>query len=181
MILNEIGEIAQKYWNEISNHFPFIQLDEMVVMPNHIHGILVIDKTTNHHHNHHPVETPKLGVSTTFNSTTTNSTTTFNPTKTTNSFTKSNLSTSNSTKKPKPSTTKKTRNKNHNPEWKPGTIGVIINQHKRICTIKSRKRIPEFGKQSRFHDRIIRDTNELHRIQNYIIKNSEIWDYDKNK
>ena len=44
MILNEIGKIAQKYWNEIPQHFSFIKLDEMVVMPNHIHGILWIDK-----------------------------------------------------------------------------------------------------------------------------------------
>jgi REP element-mobilizing transposase RayT len=43
MILNEIGKIAQKYWDEIPQHFPFIRLDEMVVMPNHIHGILWID------------------------------------------------------------------------------------------------------------------------------------------
>jgi len=40
MILNEIGKIARKYWDEIPRHFPFIRLDEMVVMPNHIHGIL---------------------------------------------------------------------------------------------------------------------------------------------
>jgi hypothetical protein len=43
MILNEIGKIARKYWDEIPRHFPFIRLDEMVVMPNHIHGILWID------------------------------------------------------------------------------------------------------------------------------------------
>jgi len=43
MILNEIGKITRKYWGEIPRHFPFIRLDEMVVMPNHIHGILWID------------------------------------------------------------------------------------------------------------------------------------------
>jgi len=44
MILNGIGENAQKYWDEIPQHFSFIRLDEMVVMPNHIHGLLWIDK-----------------------------------------------------------------------------------------------------------------------------------------
>ena len=44
MQLSKIGEIAQNYWNEIPRYFPFIRLDEMVVMPNHIHGILWIDK-----------------------------------------------------------------------------------------------------------------------------------------
>src|SRR5690606_5048323 len=42
--LSEIGEMAQQCWSEIPVHFPFVILDEFVVMPNHIHGILVIDK-----------------------------------------------------------------------------------------------------------------------------------------
>ncbi|MEA3392040.1 MAG: transposase [Candidatus Marinimicrobia bacterium] len=44
MILNELGRIAQKCWQEIPEHYPFVILDEFVVMPNHIHGIIVIDK-----------------------------------------------------------------------------------------------------------------------------------------
>ncbi len=45
MILSKIGEMAQKYWYEIPEHFPFVKLDEFVVMPNHIHGIIEIAKT----------------------------------------------------------------------------------------------------------------------------------------
>ena len=44
MHLNEIGNIADKYWKEIPIHFPFIELGNYVVMPNHVHGILIIDK-----------------------------------------------------------------------------------------------------------------------------------------
>ncbi|MBK8699238.1 MAG: transposase [Saprospiraceae bacterium] len=44
MQLNDIGIIAEQYWIEISNHFPFIKLGNFVVMPNHVHGILIIDK-----------------------------------------------------------------------------------------------------------------------------------------
>ncbi|WP_430932173.1 transposase [Saccharicrinis sp. 156] len=44
MILSEIGKMADKYWYEIPEQFPFVKLDEFVVMPNHIHGIVVIDK-----------------------------------------------------------------------------------------------------------------------------------------
>jgi putative transposase len=40
-----IGKIAIGYWEEIPKHFPFIELDEFKVMPNHLHGILFIDKT----------------------------------------------------------------------------------------------------------------------------------------
>ena len=40
--LSDIGEIANKYWLEIPNHFSFVLLDEYVIMPNHIHGIINI-------------------------------------------------------------------------------------------------------------------------------------------
>lgn len=40
----EIGTIANDYWMEIPNHFPFVKLGVHVVMPNHVHGIVVIDK-----------------------------------------------------------------------------------------------------------------------------------------
>lgn len=44
MHLSEMGKIANLNWMEIPGHFPFIKLDVFVVMPNHLHGILVIDK-----------------------------------------------------------------------------------------------------------------------------------------
>jgi REP element-mobilizing transposase RayT len=44
MQLNEIGKLTEQYWMEIPNHFPFIELGNFVVMPNHVHGILIIDK-----------------------------------------------------------------------------------------------------------------------------------------
>ena len=42
MILNDAGLMAEKCWNEIPAHFPHIELDEFVIMPNHVHGILSI-------------------------------------------------------------------------------------------------------------------------------------------
>lgn len=44
MVLNEIGKIANDCWLEIPEHFPFVKLGEHVVMPNHVHGIVEIDK-----------------------------------------------------------------------------------------------------------------------------------------
>jgi len=44
MVLSEIGLLAQRIWNQIPTHFPFVDLDSFVIMPNHIHGILIIDK-----------------------------------------------------------------------------------------------------------------------------------------
>jgi len=42
MILNDAGLMAEKCWRCIPAHFPHVALDEFVVMPNHIHGILSI-------------------------------------------------------------------------------------------------------------------------------------------
>ena len=42
MRLNEIGKIALECWNRISQHFFAAELDLCVVMPNHIHGIIVL-------------------------------------------------------------------------------------------------------------------------------------------
>ena len=38
-----IGTIARECWNEIPKHFPRTALDVAVVMPNHLHGILIIN------------------------------------------------------------------------------------------------------------------------------------------
>ncbi len=41
----QIGRIAMQYWIDIPRHMPFIQLDEFILMPDHLHGILTIAKT----------------------------------------------------------------------------------------------------------------------------------------
>lgn len=40
----EIGKMANRYWMEITNHFPFVILDEFVIMPDHVHGLIYFDK-----------------------------------------------------------------------------------------------------------------------------------------
>lgn len=47
MQLTEIGEMATRYWQEIPKHFPFVILDAFVIMPNHVHGIITINKPDN--------------------------------------------------------------------------------------------------------------------------------------
>ncbi len=43
MHLSEIGSIASRFWMEIPSHFPHVKLDEFVIMPNHLHGIIILD------------------------------------------------------------------------------------------------------------------------------------------
>ena len=47
MKLSDIGIKADQCWLKIPAHFPFVRLDEYIIMPNHIHGIIVIDKSDN--------------------------------------------------------------------------------------------------------------------------------------
>ena len=130
MQLSAIGKIAEQYWHEIPHHFPFVELGEFVVMPNHVHGIIIINKSNN---DESPiVETPKLGVSTA------------------------------------PSQ-----------KWNPGTLGVIINQYKRICTLNARKIHAGFEWQTRFHDHIIRNDMSFQRISEYIQNNPLKWHADQ--
>jgi putative transposase len=39
---NSYGQVVDRCWRQIRDHNPFVQLDAFVVMPNHLHGILVL-------------------------------------------------------------------------------------------------------------------------------------------
>ncbi len=43
MIVNEWGALVESCWGEIPAHYPMAELDTFVVMPNHVHGIIVIN------------------------------------------------------------------------------------------------------------------------------------------
>jgi putative transposase len=132
MILSETGMIVNDYWLNIQIHFPNIQIDEFIIMPDHIHGIIFIESKSDFHiPNNDLFETPRLGVSTRMNS--------------------------------------------RNPYWKSNSIGSIINQFKRICTIKTKSLGLDLSWQPRFYDHIIRSDNELDRIRIYIKSNPNNW------
>jgi putative transposase len=44
MILNKNGKIAEKQWHWLGEQYPYIVLYEFIVMPNHIHGIIEINR-----------------------------------------------------------------------------------------------------------------------------------------
>ncbi|HEX8235003.1 MAG TPA: transposase [Abditibacteriaceae bacterium] len=43
---NVYGEMVRDCWLAISDHFPHVVVDEWIVMPNHMHGIVVITDDT---------------------------------------------------------------------------------------------------------------------------------------
>jgi putative transposase len=196
MQLSEIGKLAEQFWMEIPNHYHFIELGNFVVMPNHVHGILIINKNDNGLVDSvgldgvvdsmdlvdsdgvvdladsvgsvgsvgSVVETPNLGVSTE------------KPNTKTNAICNANVNVNANTNA---DANKTNRTAAATEKWKPNTIGSIVNQYKRICTINARKIHAGFEWQSRFYDHIIRDSAEFERIQNYIVNNPLNWKDDK--
>ena len=58
MILNEFGEIVKKIWFDLPNHFTNVQLDEFIVMPNHVHMIIFIIDDDHRHRRGLACQTP---------------------------------------------------------------------------------------------------------------------------
>jgi REP element-mobilizing transposase RayT len=43
MVTNDAGRIVQAIWKALPLHYPGVALDEFVIMPKHVHGIIVLD------------------------------------------------------------------------------------------------------------------------------------------
>jgi putative transposase len=49
MELNALGNIAQSHWQKLSQHHANIIVDEFIVMPDHLHGIIMIVESSIDH------------------------------------------------------------------------------------------------------------------------------------
>jgi len=48
--LNEMGTIVQQTWDDLPTHYHGIDLDAFIVMPNHVHGIIILaDESARRH------------------------------------------------------------------------------------------------------------------------------------
>lgn len=148
MVLNEFGQLAEKYWLEIPDHFSFVRLGEFVVMPNHTHGILIVNKTGigvgRANNVGGAVETLQCNVSTA----------------------NANI----------PTNAKNEQMAKISP--KPGTISTIVRSYKSVVSKNGRLIHAGFAWQSRFHDHIIRNMIEYQRIEKYIVNNPSNWKED---
>ena len=59
MRLNEIGDIVEEEWQRTPKIRPEVELDEFIVMPNHLHGIVIIKDHPVGPHRHAAGEQPK--------------------------------------------------------------------------------------------------------------------------
>ncbi len=160
MQLSELGKIAHQYWTEIPNHFPFAQLGEFVVMPNHVHGIILFDKNEK-----------IVGLSIpTEKGDSSGGDTDVGDARVGRLYGASDEGSANQERR---------RTFHASKKWCSGTLGVVLNQYKRICTIAARKIHADFAWQPRFHDHIIRTDESFQRISEYIRSNPSNWRTDQ--
>jgi REP element-mobilizing transposase RayT len=152
MQLSEMGQIARQHWLAIPEHFPFIKLDAFVVMPNHVHGILVIDKNVGIGGRDaiHRVsdENDAINQSDAINRVSTDDHQIGGITGENNPMLSDNLS-------------------------------RVIRWYKGRTTFQCHSIHADFAWQTRFYDHIIRDEESWKKIQEYIISNPARWDKDK--
>jgi putative transposase len=48
MQFNTFGDITRSHWQQLSQHHPNIIVDESIVMPNHLHGIIILEPSTDY-------------------------------------------------------------------------------------------------------------------------------------
>lgn len=46
VLLNESGEIVADTWLWLENHYRHVELDQWLIMPNHLHGIILIGENS---------------------------------------------------------------------------------------------------------------------------------------
>ncbi len=61
MRLNDAGRMVQDVWNDLPTFYPGVQTDAFIVMPNHIHGIVILVGAGSHACPDTPMPAPILG------------------------------------------------------------------------------------------------------------------------
>ena len=182
MILSEIGLIASKYWLEIPDHFHHVKLDEFVVMPNHIHGILILDYSMVGPRHGVALQTPSRDtVGSCHGMTLPDKNMIFhdNTSHGNNEPFADNVAPDDQTIKP--IRTKQTSDQNINHFSKPvkNSVSVIVNQYKsslkRWC---DKNGFEHFQWQARFYDQILHNENSIENIREYINNNTRNWTED---
>ena len=175
MQLSHLGILADVFWYEIKNHTQNIELHEFVVMPNHVHGILLIDNNNwndgfddgvnkndnRHQHKRQCQRRDKACLVST------------NPHKIPNKNPKAIPNKTINTNIDQTIGQKRFQNQGKN------TISSIIGGYKSAVTKHAHRLGYEFAWQSRFYDHIIRDDRSYNRITEYIITNPQNWQNDK--
>ncbi len=156
MVLSNIGIIADILWHEIKTHSKNIDLGYFVVMPNHIHGIFVIDKPDNGKNDNKCTHDDNATVET---------------------LHATSLHCPPPNHHPPPDKNKNEFMAKISPE--PDSVSTIIRSYKSAVTKHAHRLELTFKWQTRFYDHIIRNEKSHNKISEYIKNNPENWADDK--
>ena len=156
MVLSEIGTHTQKCIEQITQHNPYAEIPLYTIMPNHLHLILVIDYDKTPH--------DKRTVDVITSPVETSPETSHHETTAMEAFQETSLR-------------KKTpiERATEMQSW----LSVVIRQFKQSITRFANENNIGFAWQTRFHDHIIRNNDEMNGIANYIENNVANWKEDK--
>ncbi len=167
--LSDVGQIVSEQWFELKNRYPRIELDQFIVMPNHIHGIIIINAE----------QAEQSPAPTTECTRCTNTRAEQSPAPTT----ECNRGTDTRAEQSPTPTTECTRGTDTQVEQSPApTIGAIICAYKSITTRLANKKHNAPGRiiwQRNYYDHVIRDESDLLNIRQYIQDNPFKWEEDK--
>ena len=161
MVLNEFGKIVDNNWQMIPKHFSQVELDEYIIMPNHMHGVIIIRE----------IEIPDVGAKHFHNENNVNENRSIGTT---------DLDNGNSPKENASPLREGEQERIHGTN--PGSLSAIMQNYSSVTT----RIINRIGKtpgakfwQRNFFERIVRDEKELNRIRKYIIENPLKWSDDE--
>lgn len=156
MILSEVGIITDLLWHQIPIHHKNVELGDFVVMPNHIHGILIIDKKSD-----------KIDDDIVNNGNEANNV-------------QAGHALSQQSQQPKELSNQNPGSQRFQNIGK-NTISSIVGSYKSAVTKHANRLGYPHQWQKLFYDNIIRSNDDYQRISDYIVSNPENWEKDKFK
>ncbi|MBN2834995.1 MAG: hypothetical protein JXR48_08515 [Candidatus Delongbacteria bacterium] len=203
MILSDIGRIALKYWENIPKCSSNVKLDEYVIMPDHIHGIISLtsdpvsastlvktlprnvspechaDETRHDEMRHDEMRHDEMRHDEMRHDEMHHDEMRHDEMRHDETL-RGNVCTGGGRDNMRRNRGDDNIYSNMSP--KAGSLSAIIRSYKSICSKVIHKKYPDFAWHTRFHDRIIRTEKELFAIRHYIRNNPIKWEsikYDK--
>ena len=167
MRLNEVGEMVCGFWKALPQRFPAIEIDMFVVMPNHLHGIVVINQPNRATTRVAPTKSTNVGAG-------------LVPAQKTNRCPDHRVNT-------KVASTEIMDGGVAAPTTDRFTLGDVIGAYKSLTTVEYARGVKQM-KWSLFHRRlwqrnyyehVVRHDESLRDLQQYILDNPAQWTFDK--
>jgi putative transposase len=158
MVLNDVGTIASDIWHALPGRLTHIDLDAFVLMPNHLHGIIVINDVSETDDSQEMAKqeanvraqciarNPRRG----------------------------------ETPEESQASSRSRQGAIHCARTNPKALGNIMRVYKAVATDRIRRTAtPDFRWHRNYYDHIIRDEPDLDRVRAYIAGNPANWPFDR--